>query len=442
MRKQRAISSFAGDKMIRSRVFIFGSVGIFAASCSTAEFRGNSGQTTSGASRGSSAQGEQKEKQDSQATIQKTSGDKPIGGVVRDPKQVELLRPQPTAFGLSCEPERTIVFAPKEVPKAQFEAKVTGEFCKRTSNDLYILFIVDNSGSMGRHSGSNWLVDNPGNDPQVTIDNKPTCGRLGGAKAVIKKFQEPQFAGIKTRIGVISFASDVIAAREIKAPSEPLDDKIVGIEPFCETVIQGSAYAQPGGVLIPGIDSSTNYQTALLKAREILEQVEGQKLIYFITDGEPTAPDSAEVAANLAFEAANTLRATVKDLTFNALFLRAPDPYAAKKLLGKMTADPTRVLLADSPDDIARKIVEFPTFGFVGDSAKAIIEVGSLAPTTLSVDLMKHPTKEGVWLYKVAPFALLGQPGETIDHMVKVSAQGLDGSLYSSSIKVRYQVPR
>jgi hypothetical protein len=352
------------------------------------------------------------------------------------------MRPQPTNFGLGCEANSTIVFAPSAVPQGRFEARVTGEFCKRTSSDLYILFIVDNSASMGRHASDDGITDHPGNDPQVMIGTSPTCGRMRGAKAVIRKFQEPQFAGVRTRIGVMSFSSEVISSRELKTPSSSLDEQIVTEKPFCETVIQDSSYAQPGGIMLPDIASATNFAAALVKAREILENVEGQKLIYFITDGDPTAPESPEIGTNAAFEAVEALRASVKDLTVNALLLKAKNPITAKTLLGKITADPTRVLLADSPDDIARKIVEFPPFGFVGDSAKAVVEVAGMPASTLGVELIRHPTKDGIWTYKVAPFVLQGKPGEIIDHRVDVSAQGLDGSQYRSTVKVTYQVPK
>ena len=425
--------------MIRATIWAMTTVSILVTSCSSAEFHGVGASSTSDPGLGT---GGMVEKQDGQVTINKSSGNKAGGSVVQDPKQVGLLRPQRTNFGLGCETDSTIVFAPSAVPQGRFEAKITGEFCKRTSSDLYILFVVDNSASMGRHAADDGLMDHPGNDPQVMIGSRPTCGRMRGAKAVIRKFQEPQFAGIRTRIGVMSFASDIISTGEIKTSSSSLDDQIVTEKPFCETVIQDASYAQLGGITVPGIGPSTNFAAALVKAREILENVEGQKLIYFITDGDPTVPESSEVGTNAAFEAVEALRASVKDLTINALFLKAKNPNKAKTLLGKITADPTRVLLADSPDDIARKIIEFPPFGFVGDSAKAVVEVAGMPATTLGVELMRHPTKDGIWMYKVAPFVLQGKPGEIIDHRVMVSAEGLDGSQYRSTVKVNYQVPQ
>jgi hypothetical protein len=344
-----------------------------------------------------------------------------------------------TAYGLECESSKTMEFAPKEPHGSKYGVVLTGQFCQSSANDLYILFIVDNSASMGKHFSG--VLPKNGNDPQVKDDKGlPTCGRLRGAKAILKKFQDPGLAHVKTRIGVLSFASRVIEAKEIKEPNAPITESLVSDKIFCETINQ-PGISQPGGIFVPGISFTTNYEDALLKAKDVLKNIPGQKLIYFITDGEPTNPGSSAFALAKAIEAANKLRTEVKDLTINAVFLNADNPNKAKETLGQITADPKRVLLAANPDEIAAKIVEFPPVGFVASSLKASLLVSPYPEEPIAAEFTQHPTKNNVWIYKTKPFLLLGKPGEIVDNIVKVGAKALDGSNIQTTVTVKFTMP-
>lgn len=344
-----------------------------------------------------------------------------------------------TDYGLECESTKTMQFTPKEPRGNKYGVVLTGQFCQSSASDLYILFIVDNSASMGKHFSG--ILAKKGNDPQVKDDKGlPTCGRLRGAKAILKKFQDPGLAHVKTRIGVLSFASRVIEAKEIKEPNAPITESLVSDKPFCETINQ-PGISQPGGIVVPGILYETNYEAALLKAKDVLQNIPGQKLIYFITDGEPTDPGSGDLPLARAIEAANKLRTEVKDLTINAIFLNADNPTNAKETLGKITADPKRVLLAANPDEIATKIVEFPPVGFVESSLKASLLVSPYPEEPLAAEFTKHPTKNNVWIYKTKPFLLLGKPGEIVDNVVKVGAKALDGSNIQTTITIKFTMP-
>jgi hypothetical protein len=242
------------------------------------------------------------------------------------------------------------------------------------------------------------------------------------------------------KIGVISFASHVIEAKEIKGPNASITESLVSGKPFCETINQ-PGISQRGGILVPGISGTTNYEAALLKAKDVLQNIPGQKVIYFITDGEPTNPGSSAFALAKALEAASKLRNEVKDLTINAIFLNADYPNNAKATLGQITADPKRVLLAANPDEIAAKIVEFPPVGFVASSLKVSLLVTPYPEEPIAAEFTQHPTKNNVWIYKTNPFFLLGKPGEIVDNIVKVGAKGLDGSNIQTTVTIKFTMP-
>jgi von Willebrand factor type A domain len=342
-------------------------------------------------------------------------------------------------FGLNCETAKTFRFAPTAPEKSRFGGVVTGEFCHTPANQLYVLFIVDNSASMGKHLASvNPSVIKDGNDPLVMdANNQPTCGRLRGAKAVIKKFQDPSLANFKTRMGVLSFASDVIETKEIKTEVAPLSENLVSEKIFCET-INTLATPQPGGITVPGIDGRTNYQAALLRAKDMLQNITGPKLIFFITDGEPTVPSNTKEATSQAIAAAEKLRAEVKGLTINAISLKSDDSEMAKDTLSKITGDAKNVFLAANPDDIAKKIIEFNPEGFSTNTIKASLTIKPYPEEPLKAELTKHPTKSNVWIYKTQPFLLLSKPGETTDNVVQVTAQTLDGTDYKSTMTIQF----
>ena len=346
-----------------------------------------------------------------------------------------------SAYSLGCEPTKTFAFAPTEPRGGRFGIALTGEFCQQASNDLYVLFIIDNSTSMGKHYSSFFLKE--GNDPQVTdATNTPTCGRLRGVRAILKKFQDPSLANLKTRIGVISFATNVIEAKEIKSAADPISPNLVSEKIFCATVSQtGVIPSQPGGLDIPGESYLTNYEAALLKAKDMLQNIPGQKVIYFITDGEPTAPTNLTVATMQGIAAAEKLRSEVKNVTVNAVFLKASDPVKAKEILAKITADPKRVLLASNPDEIASKLIEFQPLGFIDGSLKASLSVNPKAAEPLKAELTKHPTKANSWTYKTEIFPLSGKPGQVVDHIVTVGAKALDGTSLQSTITIQYTMP-
>ena len=360
----------------------------------------------------------------------------PQGGTATDSG-----KPFTQDFALGCEENKIIQLGPLTPDQARVGTTITGEFCPTITHELNILFIVDNSGSMGRHLDTETMSEQTGNDPQTVDGNsQPTCGRLRAARAVIRKFQEDAYKDLKTTISVISFASDVVATSSIKTLDEALSESLISEKIFCETVIQGWQYSQPGGLTVPGINSSTNYQAPLNRAQTMLKDVTGQKLVYFITDGNPNTPGPEANGIALGIAAGLQLRNAVPDLSINAMFLKALNPDEAKNILAQLTGSQDRVLIADNPDDLEKKIVEFPPVGFSPDSAKAVLNVAPYPEEQLKVGVVADPQKIGTWVYKTQPFILQGKSGDVVDNVVAISAQGLDGKEYRATITIQYKL--
>ena len=94
----------------------------------------------------------------------------------------------------------------------QVNVKINGEFCPKRSNETTLLFVVDFSGSMGRHVSSSDGDEKPGNDPQVN----DSCGRLSAASAIMEKVENELQYGDSVRVGFIPFAGDVLSDRMVQ----------------------------------------------------------------------------------------------------------------------------------------------------------------------------------------------------------------------------------
>lgn len=311
---------------------------------------------------------------------------------------------------------------------------ISASICPEVKQKVHVLFIIDNSGSMGKHSHNN-----PGNDPQVTENGIQTCGRLKGAQAVIGRFLSDQYKNISIGMSVISFASDVIESKNLLSPGQKLTKDIVSEKIFCETVIQSLAYRQPGGISPHRISSATNYQASFRRAKELLSKVEGKKEIYFITDGEPTASSTYTYDhEESAIDAANSLRSEYPDLTIKAIFLNASEPHKSINLLSKITGDQNLVLLASNPDDIARKVISFPSIKLDTNSIKATIYAPSASPYTITPSITQDTNNPEIWNYKIPSLALHSENGVETENKIEVSVQDTQGNTLKSTLKINY----
>ena len=340
-------------------------------------------------------------------------------------------------FTLGCDENKEVDLQIPGTDKARVATTIRGQFCPEEKKALSLVFVVDNSGSMGKHRDSGAAQDSAGNDPQTTdASGAATCGRLKAARSVIAMLQGDSFKDVAITMQVISFASDVIANKQLKAAGDALNSKLVTDKIFCETVIQGPSYAQPGGISPSGIVASTNYQAPLQAAEAYLKGLGGKSLIYFITDGNPNVPGNESQGIQAGIDAGTHLRATIPDLVFNAVFLAATNPDQAKSILAQVAGDASHVLLASDASELEKKIVEFPAISFAPSDAKANLTVAPYPAEPLGIAVVADPSKANIWDYQTQPFVLQYKDGETVDNVVTISAKANDGQVYKASITI------
>lgn len=321
-------------------------------------------------------------------------------------------------------------------PTSKVEMTLQGKFCPETQNRLSVLFVIDFSGSMGHHFDTRRNADLPGNDPL----NAGSCGRLRAAQALVNKLKAEKSARDKVMVGMVPFAGGILMDRVVTL--RPLDEfeAAATVDTLCSYVVQNpqqvgqAAYA--GGVVARGVDSSTNYQAAFSASQALLQGVYGKKQLYFISDGEPTSGGNDPIAAGVT--AGATLRQAVDNLTMNALILG--NTPKAQGVLESVVGSPDRVRSADTADQLAEKILDFPPPTIDASTGKATLAVLPYNPADLGLQrLVKDPATPAVWLWETQPFFLVGQPGEEIITEVVVTAQGRDGSTYKSQVRIRYR---
>lgn len=334
---------------------------------------------------------------------------------------------------------------PVPVPEtANVHATVRGAFCPESKNKLTVLFVVDYSGSMGRHIPAKGQAEVPGNDPQVN----GSCGRLRAAQAIIDKIKAEKKAGDTVEIGMVPFAGGIVTKKVM--PIAGLDQfaGAVNKDTFCQYVVQDASFGydpqNPGGIDggagflgLFGVDASTNYKAAFTAAQSVLSGVYGRKVVYFISDGEPTSGGADPIAAGV--EAGNALRQSVDNLTLNALVLgNVPQ---AESVLAQVAGAPERVRRADNADQLAQAILDFPEASIDESTGKAWLTVAPYQPRAdLGLRYLKaDPSRAGVWIWETQPFVLLGKPGETVANVVEVTALGKDGSTHAATVQINFK---
>lgn len=327
-------------------------------------------------------------------------------------------------------------------------ARVKGEFCPKAQRILNVMFIVDWSGSMGRHKKPGTGLEVAGNDPQIG----GTCGRLKGAQQVINAIKAQQKPTDQVFITMMPFAGGAIAKRAVKPVALPQFESQMNAQTFCSYVVQDSSYGyhpqNPGGIdgaaeAMVDLDqgySATNYKAAFDSSAAILKGAGGRKVVYFISDGEPTAGGSRLVSSEKAgIAAAKRFRDQVDNLTFNALLL-GHDGAGAEKLLQEVAGSAARVRLAEDAQALATQILQFPDSVAIDEnSGSAQVRVAPFASKALGLKyLKKDAIRDARWVFETQPFILLGVPGLPINNEVTVKATGNDGSTHQSFITIRY----
>jgi hypothetical protein len=323
--------------------------------------------------------------------------------------------------------------------------KVKGAFCPQSRHALTVLLVVDYSGSMGRHVHDQGGPEVPGNDPQVN----GSCGRLRAAQAILDRIMRDKAPGDTVNVGMVPFAGGIVTSKVIPLVDAAAFTAHVNKDEFCQYVVQDASFGydpiNPGGIDGGGsgflglgsVDSSTNYRAAFTAAQSMLSGVYGRKAVYFVSDGEPTSGGADPVQAGI--EAGRALRANVDNLTLNGLLLGAMGP-GAEQVLVEVAGSPDRVRRAESADELANEILNFPDASIDESTGRATLFVAPYPAANLGLRyLAKDPSRDGVWRYETQPFVLMGRPGETVLNLVEVTAQGSDGSTYRSIVKIRYR---
>lgn len=168
----------------------------------------------------------------------------------------------------------------------------------------------------------------------------------------------------------------------------------------------------------------------------MLEGVEGNKLVYFITDGNPTSGGVDPVRDGIS--AGQSLRRHVDNLTFNAIFLGSNDP-SAIGILEKLTGQRDRVRKADSADQLDKEILKFPSIELDAQTAISTLETSSEVVQIKLAEIGKKPLENDVWTYETTPFKLFGKKGDVVENTVKTSIRGVDGSVHISTVILRYK---
>lgn len=333
-------------------------------------------------------------------------------------------------------PEEPPVIVP---PVANVTMRVKGRFCPKASNKLTVLFVVDYSGSMGRHVDNTGGPEMPGNDPQVG----GSCGRLRAAQAILSKIQSERQPQDQIQVGLVPFAGGILAGRVTQIVDLSAFAALVTQETFCQYVVQNPSFgigpSNPGGIdgSVDGVDASTNYKAAFTAAKSLLTPLYGRKVVYFISDGEPTSGGFDPVRAGI--DAGGDLRSSVDNLTLNGLLLGSLGP-DAEQVLAAVAGSPDRVRKAENADQLAAQILQFPDGGIDEASGQATLTVAPYPAANLGLHyLAKDQAVAGTWVYETQPFVLLGKQGQDVLNLVEVTARGKDGTTYSSTVKIMYR---
>jgi hypothetical protein len=294
---------------------------------------------------------------------------------------------------------------------------VKGEICPQSFGRLTVLFVVDFSGSMEQ------------SDPRSLFLN---CGRLAAANAIVKKIEKDMSEKDDIRIGLISFDDTARVDEQIM----PLKDFKSNLNTF---------------ELCGANQAATNYKSAFDQSRAVLNGIDGNKLVYFISDGMPTLGGDGPQDNNDAggkhklggTQAMQALQQNTPNLTVNAVFLNKGQTGQAEfDYLSQLTGNASRVRVASSAAQLADKVVELsiPRVVLNESAAAAFVETTASGKAPLNLKrFSKDPTREGIWTYETNPIPMAASPGATTLHTITITAPDLSGNQHQSSIAVNFK---
>lgn len=325
----------------------------------------------------------------------------------------------------------------KLVASGELSIRLEGEFCTKKADSgvpqSTILFVVDGSGSMAL------------NDPQIA----GSCGRYQAVKAIFDRLKTFNSNKVSMAFQVFGDLSETLA----KPVS--LDQAVEFVKPaaICRDDLRG-----------------TNYQSALFEARKSLEGREGRKIVYFITDGLPSAsgislrdlrapnipPTSSqdEIDSLLGpvyqqgLDAGIRLR-ELSDTTFNALFLQprslggqaVPSVERPSEYLKKIVGDPARFRLVSSAQELAAKITELESSGphnLRAATATGVLEADGFEPKSLRVKSVVPTDNPQIWSFVLESFELFSRPGEETLNRISIKIENDEGKIIETMAEIEY----
>lgn len=326
----------------------------------------------------------------------------------------------PEAATLACNPESKYSEEDLRVGvRGEKNARiiVNGEFCPQAPARLNIVFLIDFSLSMYNEKESR------GNDP---VKDK-TCGRLEAAKAIINSHKENSASeDAKISVGIVQFASDLEGTIE-PAELKDFDDELT-TDNFCKGT------------------SGTNYKEAFEAATAMLKDVNGNKVVYLISDGMPTeggggARENAPRHRDAAQKAADNMRSELKLLTYNTVYLGnihelEEANFDPEDFLVDLTGSPDRVKLVEKAEDLAGEIVklEKPPVEIDTDKVTATLTATGATGINIPITLFKpHDSKPETWVFATEEFDAF--PGNNASSRLQISAIDVNGETYHLSLK-------
>lgn len=292
------------------------------------------------------------------------------------------------------------------------QIQVSGEFCPSPSltGSVSVLFVIDHSGSM---EGS--ASEGP-NDPTT----QGSCGRLRAAEALMKKYATMNDADVEA--SVVGFSDQA----RVQLPFADL----------------AATQAQLNASIFCGSDSNrarTNYEAAFDTAYTQLTNRSGTKVVYFISDGSPTAGRGDPRQSGLA--SATRLRG-LTDVSLYALFVgyksgNANNPQGYLELI---TGDPKKVRITANADELANAATTLGQ-GDVKIEAADVLASLDVKGNTSTIALERfglRSTNKTHYIWLTKPIELTGDAQEAILNQLTVTAKTSEGKDLTTVAKILF----
>ena len=325
----------------------------------------------------------------------------------------------------------------KALESAGGRMQISGELCAVSSSSLHVLFVLDFSGSM------------QSNDPVTGSGPNASCGRSRAVKAIVDRLTASRGKEDKLSAGIVGFGTD---ATEVVAETD-----MAQFKPSVDSMCRSS-----GGV--------TNYRAAFeLAGRKLGASSKAARILYFISDGLPTAggvmtdpiiinpfdPLSTMAAMSTAAainsdahyragaEAATALRAQFPAMVFNALLLNpsttvSGDGLDPAQYLAALTGDASRVRVVSQASQLADSAVQLLTVPVALDSSNvnASISNDAGARQTLTMrQLAQSQESKGKWVFATSDFDARKMAGDDFSKALHFAMDAAESSGRNHSLK-------